>query len=272
MTQQCQLPPWFAFFTFAAFVTGCSPRPDSPASRWQPLGESVWLYQLSEPVTAPRPGVQVYILDLFDTPAETVATLRQSGARVVAYFSAGSWEDWRPDAAMYPAAVLGTEYEGWAGERWLDIRAIGALAPILGARLDLAVQKGFDGVDPDNVDGYTNPTGFPLTPADQLAFNRWLAQEAHRRGLAIGLKNDPEQAADLEPFFDFAVSESCFAGGWCDLWQPFTRAGKPVLAIEYTDLFTEAQFFQQVCPARPAGLHVVLCRRELDGWGVRCAD
>jgi hypothetical protein len=155
-------------------------------------------------------------------------------------------------------------------ERWVDIRALDILAPILSARLDLAVQKGFDGVDPDNVDGYLNPTGFALAPAHQLQFNRWLAQEAHRRGLAVSLKNDPEQAAALEPYFDFAVSESCFAEGWCDLWQPFTKAGKPVLAIEYTDAFTETEFLQQVCSAVPAGLHAVLHRRKLEGWGVWC--
>lgn len=40
------------------------------------------------------------------------------------------------------------------------------------ARLDLAVQKGCDGVEPDNVDGYQNNSGFPLTAQDQLAYNR----------------------------------------------------------------------------------------------------
>ncbi|MDT7945018.1 MULTISPECIES: endo alpha-1,4 polygalactosaminidase [unclassified Synechococcus] len=248
-----------------ALAAGCG-----LTSRWHPQKEAVWLYQLSQPVTAPQPGVEVYVLDLFDTPPETVALLQRSGARVVAYFSAGSWEDWRPDAALYPESVLGAAYEGWDRERWVDIRALDILAPILSARLDLAVQKGFDGVDPDNVDGYLNPTGFALAPAHQLQFNRWLAQEAHRRGLAVSLKNDPEQAAALEPYFDFAVSESCFAEGWCDLWQPFTKAGKPVLAIEYTDAFTETEFLQQVCSAVPAGLHAVLHRRKLEGWGVWC--
>jgi len=257
-------------------LAGCScrpqpePQPDPEPQRWRPRAEAVWLYQLSQPPEAPAAGVEVYVLDLFDTPAETVTMLRQSGARVVAYFSAGSWEQWRPDAADYPPSVLGAAYEGWPGERWVDIRALTSLAPILRARLDLAVGKGFDGVDPDNVDGHANVTGFPLTGNDQLEFNRWLAREAHARGLAVGLKNDPQQARELEPSFDFAISESCFAGGWCGLWQPFTVAGKPVLAIEYTDEFTEPAFLQQVCPAVPAGLHAVLCRRELDGWTLRC--
>jgi hypothetical protein len=39
----------------------------------------------------------------------------------------------------------------------------------------------------DNVDGFTNATGFPLTPVDQLTYNRFLAMEAHVRGLSIGL-------------------------------------------------------------------------------------
>lgn len=248
------------------FCCACSPEPE----RWRPRNETEWLYQLSEPVAAPREGVDVYVLDLFDTPEQTVSALRLHGARVVAYFSAGSWEDWRPDAARYPADVLGADYEGWPGERWVDIRALDRLGPILGDRLDLAVRKGFDGVDPDNVDGYTNVTGFPLTAQDQLRFNRWLAREAHRRGLAVGLKNDPDQAAALEPDFDFAVSESCSAEGWCDLWKPFTDAQKPVLTIEYTDTMSQAAFLQNVCSAAPAGLLPVLCRRELDGWAVFC--
>lgn len=52
-------------------------------------------------------------------------------------------------------------------------------------RLDVAVYKGCDGVEPDNVDGYTNNTGFILTAEDQLMYNRFLADEAHERGLLI---------------------------------------------------------------------------------------
>ena len=54
------------------------------------------------------------------------------------------------------------------------------------ARLDLAVSKGCVGVEPDNVDGYQNSSGFPLTAADQLAYNRFLAGEARARGGAAG--------------------------------------------------------------------------------------
>lgn len=45
----------------------------------------------------------------------------------------------------------------------------------MGRRLDKAVSRGCDGVEPDNVDGYTNHNGLGLTAADQLSYNKWLA-------------------------------------------------------------------------------------------------
>jgi hypothetical protein len=48
-------------------------------------------------------------------------------------------------------------------EKWLDIRRIDLLAPILRARLDLCNVKGFDAIEPDNIEIYDNNTGFPLT-------------------------------------------------------------------------------------------------------------
>jgi hypothetical protein len=86
--------------------------------------------------------------------------------------------------------VLGKDLEGWPGEKWLDVRRLDVLGPIMQARLDLALQKRCDGVDPDNMDGYQNESGFPLTSQDQLAYNIWIAGQAHASGLAVGLKND----------------------------------------------------------------------------------
>jgi hypothetical protein len=102
------------------------------------------------------------------------------------------------------------------------------------ARLDLAVQKGCDGVEPDNVDGYTNKTGFPLTGADQLAYNKFIATEAHARGLSVGLKNDIDQVSQLLPSFDWMLDEQCFEYSECDTLVPFVSAGKAVFVTEYT--------------------------------------
>ena len=129
--------------------------------------------------------------------------------------------------------MLGAEYEGFPEERWLDIRRIDLLAPILRARIDTCREKGFDGVDPDNLNGFENRTGFPLTADDQLRFNTWLANEVHARGLSVGLKNDGTQAGVLVPYFDWVIVEECIQQRNCGEYAPFTRARKAIFAIEY---------------------------------------
>jgi len=147
--------------------------------------------------------------------------------------NAGGWEDWRADADQFPEDVIGANLDGWEGEKWLDIRRIEVLGPIMEARMDSCKAKGFDGIEPDNVDGFLNDTGFPLTYEDQLRYNIWLANAAHERGLSIGLKNDMDQIADLLPYFDWALNEQCFEYDECETLLPFIDAGKPVFNVEY---------------------------------------
>jgi hypothetical protein len=199
---------------------------------WQPAPGTSWQWQLTGRIDT-SVDVDMYDIDLFDTSKSTIDTLHAQGRVVICYFSAGSWEDWRPDAGDFPASVKGNS-NGWPGENWLDISNLSVLSPIMRARLDLAVEKGCDGVEPDNVDGYTNRTGFPLTASHQATYNRWLADQAHARGLSIGLKNDLEQAAQLEPYFDWALNEQCFEYNECNLLLPFVQAGKAVFGVEYT--------------------------------------
>jgi len=238
---------------------------------WQPSPGTSWQWQLTDLPVDQSFDVDVYDIDMFDNDAGTVAELHAQGRVAICYISVGSWEDWRPDAGQFPPEVLGNDYVGWPDEKWLDIRRIDLLAPIMRARLDLCRDKGFDGVEPDNVDGYTNDTSFELEYQDQLAYNVWLANEAHARGLSIGLKNDEAQAADLISHFDWAMTEDCFADEWCEEMAPFTDAGKAVFAAEYADQFTTNQFFDQVCPqAEALNLDVILKRRDLDAWRRDC--
>jgi hypothetical protein len=240
----------------------------SPAQLWQPAPGTTWQWQLGDLPVDQSYDVAMYDIDLFDNDAGVVAALHAAGRRVVCYLSAGSREDWRPDAGQFPAEVQGNDYEGWPGEKWLDIRRIDLLAPIMRARLDQCRAKGFDAVEPDNIDGYTNDTGFPLTYQDQLVYNRWLAVEAHRRGLSIGLKNDPEQVTDLLAYFDWALTEDCFADDWCADIAPFIAAGKAVFTAEYTDTgITLADFCP---PAAVLGLSAILKHRDLDAWRQGC--
>ncbi len=174
----------------------------------------------------------VYDIDLFDTPTTTIASLSSRGKIVHCYFSAGSYEDWRPDKSSYPASVLGKPLDGWPGERWVDLRST-TLRNILLARLDLAKSKGCAGVDPDNVDGYGHDTGFSLKQSDTVNFLRWLSTEAHRRGLTVGLKNGIEILSQVAGAMDFAVNEQCHEYSECSAYRSFLSSGKPVFNVEY---------------------------------------
>jgi hypothetical protein len=232
-------------------------------ARWNPaLGDTLQI-QYSGTLNTTY-NVDIYNLDMFDTSTQEVSTLHTQGRRVMCYVNAGSWEDWRPDASQFPSIVLGNNYTGWPGERWLDIRRVDLLGPILRARLDLCKSKGFDGVDPDNINGYLNNTGFSLTYQDQLTFNTWLANEAHARGLSIGLKNDSEQLSDLLNYFDWGLTEDCFDQGWCADLAPFIAASKPVFAVEYTDTGINFNSFCQ--QAASLGLTGILKNRGLDAY------
>jgi hypothetical protein len=209
--------------------------PTADASRWHPKPTTApWQWQLQGKIdTSIDAGV--YEVDGFEVAAGTVAKLHRQGRRVICYLDVGSWESYRPDAGRFPKAVLGRAYEGYPDERWLDIRRIDLLAPILRHRFDLCRRKGFDAVEPDNVAGYENKTGVPLTARNQLRFNRWVAREVHRRGMGVALKNDPGQVGELLASFDFAVVEECFVYDECEQFSPFVDAGKAVFVAEYTE-------------------------------------
>jgi hypothetical protein len=239
--------------------------PLPPAARaWVPAVADTWQWQLRGSVNTSYP-VAVYDVDLFDTPQATIDALKAAGRRVVCYFSAGSSEDWRSDFARFDAADMGNPLDQWPGERWLDTRSANVRA-VMQARLDLAVVKRCDGVEPDNMDGYANQPGFPLTAESQLNYNRFIASQAHARGLAVGLKNDVEQLAALEPDFDFAVNEQCHQYGECGGYAVFTANAKPVFNAEYASHWvTDAAARAQLCAsARAAGLRTLVLAEALD--------
>jgi hypothetical protein len=199
---------------------------------WHPPLNTSWQWQLSTPVDE-KVKAQMYDIDMFDNDASVVASMHNKGRKVVCYIDLGTWENWRPDANKFPKSVLGEAVSGWPGEKWLDIRRIDILGPIMQARMDLCQAKGFDGMEPDNVDGYTNDSGFPLTYDDQIAYNTFIAKEAHARGLSVGLKNDLDQIADLLSSFDWALDEQCFQYTECSKLLPFIKADKAVFEVEY---------------------------------------
>lgn len=255
----------------ALAVTGCErtkarvPGADTPlevdvvpvtAGNWYqpPLGVT-WQWQLyvsdEQPLNTSY-DVAIYNVDLFNTRAATISALQGAGHSVVCYFSAGSRENYRRDRDQFASEDLGNTLEGWPAERWLDIRSPN-VQRIMTERLNLAAAKGCDAVEPDNVQGYLEETGFDLSAEDQLAYNRFIANQAHERGLGVALKNSLEQVDALVDYFDFSINEQCFQYNECDYLMPFIRAGKPVLHAEYPayneDLSLDDQSVARFCEA-----------------------
>jgi hypothetical protein len=231
---------------------------------WVPPQSSTWDWQLAVPVDQ-TVDAQVYDIDLFQNEASVVASLHAQGRHVICYLDTGTWEGWRPDAGKFPASVLGNADPGWTEERWLDIRQLSIVEPIMEARFKLCKEKGFDAIEADNVDGFQNSTGFPITAADQLIYNKWLANTAHALGLSIAMKSDTNQIAELESYFDFSVDEECIEYSECNLLEPFIKAGKAVFEVEYTK--TPSQFCAQLNALKFMAMQKKL---ELDAWSAPC--
>jgi hypothetical protein len=208
----------------------------APAAAAKPVAfppqTSPWQWQLQGRIDT-SVDASVYDIDGFETPASTVRKLHRQGRKAICYLDVGSWENFRPDAKRFPVSVRGDRYEGFPNERWLDIRRFRSFAKPLEARFAICARKGFDAVEPDNLAGFENKTGFPLSAADQLRFNRWVARRVHADGMAVALKNDGTQAAELVGDFDFAIVEECFQYHECGLYEPFVEDGKAVFEAEY---------------------------------------
>jgi hypothetical protein len=230
----------------AASPASAAPAPPAPVSCtgcWHPALRTSWNWVLSTVPAAPYRAVAMYDVDGFNETAAGVAGLHTAGIKAVCYLSAGTYEDWRPDAGSFPSSILG-KGNGWPGEKWLDVRDVqkagSVLRSIMDTRLEMCRQKGFDAVELDNVDGYSNKTGFPLTAADQLYFNATLANDAHGRGMSVLQKNDLEQVPALLQYFDGALNEQCNEFTECTTAQnggygldQYVSAGKPVFQAEY---------------------------------------
>lgn len=205
-----------ASLALVAVPAQAAPAPPTPVACsgcWHPALNTSWNWVLSTVPSAPYRAVNMYDVDGFDSTTSSVASLHSAGIKAVCYISAGTWENWRPDASSFPTALRGKNVGGWAGEKWLDIRDVqkpsSVLRSLMDSRLDMCHAKGFDAVELDNVDGYLNPSGFPLSASDQLYYDSLLANDTHARGMSVLQKNDNEQIPSLLPYFDGALNEQC---------------------------------------------------------------
>jgi len=232
------------------------PRPEVLAS---------WQIQLSGTLDT-TVDVRVYVADL-ETPPPIIRDLHDASRIVMCYFSAGSAESFRDDAARFPTASLGQPLADYPDERWIDIRDPTVRA-IMADRIANAASAGCDGIHPSGLGAFAADTGIAFTRADQLDYDRWLAGAAHARGLSIGLvENDARLAEDLLADFDWTVAWSCIDAG-CPSAAPFVSAHKAAFLVEYGDESRAAT----VCPsARSLGMSAVVKRTAaLDAYRAGC--
>ncbi len=244
---------------------------DESGCIWKPAPGTTWQWQLGDYPVDTTVAATVYDVDLFDVADLQLAQLRAAGRKIICYFSAGSWEEWRSDAGSFDASDIGNDLAGWPGEKWLDIRSPGVRA-IMENRLDLAAIRGCDAVEPDNLDAYANDSGFSITLADQLDYNRFLASVAHARGLSVGLKGAVGLVSLLEPDFDWAHNEECHAYDECAMYTPFVAAGKAVFHVEYVDDESAGPARISALCSDPSlqGFSTIVKLRTLNAWRLAC--
>jgi hypothetical protein len=228
------------------------------------VGKSMRLhYQVSgEPEL--EAAADVFVIDLFDTETAQVARLHAAGRVVLAYFSAGSFEPWRSDSDEFQARTLGSALANYPDERWLDVRSP-SVRGIMQARLELARDKGFDGVFPGSLGGYRADTGFALSEADQLAFDRFLSSQARALGLSPGLSGDFALSEALADAFDWAIASGCLAADSCGLLRPLLERSKAVF-----DLETTGELSALCARAQTLGIGLLLKRPGFDAWSRSC--
>lgn len=251
-----------------------TPFPPPPGNNtsgtfWRPTAGMAWEIVLEYALNDTSANVPVYDIDLFTNPASTMTSLHAQNRGVICYFSAGSYEDFRPDSSKFKKSDYANALDGWPGEYWLNTNSSNVRS-IMTSRLDLAVSKGCDGVDPDNVDGYDNDSGFSLTPADAENYMSFLASEAHSRGLAIGLKNAGKIVNATLDMMQWQVNEQCVQYQECDLFRPFLDAGKPVFHIEYPDETPRVSTASICGDGEAQGFSTVLKHMNLDDWVEFC--
>ncbi|KAI0455389.1 glycoside hydrolase superfamily [Xylaria acuta] len=250
--------------------------PSSKAAVIQPTVGTTWDYPLGFSLTTANANKSTafYPVDLENTSANTIGALKSAGHTIVCYFSAGSVEDYREDAGEFPASAVGNTLDGWPDEKWVDHRNA-EVREIMATRIRSAADKGCVGVDPDNIDGYANDSGFDLTEDDTVDYVQYLAETAHAAGLAYGLKNSGAIVDRVVGVAEWAINEECAEYSECADWAPFVKAGKPVFHVEYTDdddaTSVSSSKLAKACAAGgQSGFSSIVKHYALDNWVVYC--
>jgi hypothetical protein len=184
-------------------------------------------YQIGAPY-APASGVKVVSRDHTASPV--------AGLYNICYVNAfqaqtGAESEWG-DLLLRDAQGAIVYDEDW-DEAFLDIRTATKrqqIANKINVWTDDCAAKGFNAIEPDNLDSFTRTS--LISEANAKDFVKLLSTHAHGKGLAIGQKNTPQlSTARSQTGLDFAIAEEC--GEWEECGDYTKGYNDNVIAIEY---------------------------------------
>jgi hypothetical protein len=225
-----------------------------------PLPSASWDWQLSVENINPPKDIKAFGADPDSVTKEQILALNEAGVYTICYVSVGTLENWRNDKNIFHSNMIGKTYGDWPDEKFLDI-SNNELVNIMALRFANCSALGFLAIEPDNMDVYTNDSGFNISKEQTLDYIIFLAKQAHDLNLEIGQKNVPELTSELVGVMDFIITEDCFADGWCDDVLPYIAANKPVFNAEYTD--TNVDFNAACTYAAEHKISMILKDRDL---------
>ncbi len=266
-------------FTLLAVLSACTspqitPRTNTSSKTTQtrttnlfiPSPDTTWHAQFNGNVSF-RNTVDLYIVDLFTIDPALIEAIQTTGRHVLCAFSGGSHKPNTSDAAFFSADMLGGAIANTSNEFWVDHR-IPAVRRIMDRRFAIAQQIGCNGVAVSRLDGIHSAHGINgLANADQFEYNQFLAEQAHARGLSIGLIDSLAEAQRLAIYYDFSLTRDCHAKNRCGKLSEFVRLGKATLITESDRTYLEtptdkAHFCREALSRR---FNVVFTPANLDG-------
>jgi hypothetical protein len=217
----------------------------------------------------PLASVRIVDRDRTSKPAPGVYNICYINAFQTQAYQDGWWRRHHPKLLLRNANGALIEDPGWPGEIILNTSTTAdrhSLAVVEDRWLAGCKAKGFEAVEPDNLDSNTRSHGL-LTQAEDFAFAKLLVTQGHADGLAIAQKNDAEQSAHLRRHvgFDFAIAEECQVYSECNFYTK--TYGAQVYEVEYTDNGRAA--YAKSCAARGARISIILRDRNVVPRGVK---